>query len=91
MTTTPQDRIDSHLETAGAAVLAELDAITDPVARQAVARHVLENVIPSVVQDVKAHRGRTVAELRKGRTLAQVGELLGGLSVARVDQILKGK
>ncbi|MEU3521833.1 hypothetical protein ABZ770_42510 [Streptomyces sp. NPDC006654] len=91
MTTTPMERIGGHLDTAAAAVLAELDAITDPVERQSAAREVLEALLPSVTQRVKAHRARTVAGLREGRTLAEVGRLLGGLSVARVDQILKGK
>lgn len=91
MTQTPMDRISGHLDTARDAVLAELDSIKDPVERQDAARDVLETLLPAVGQDVKANRARTVAELRQGRTLAQVGQLLGGLSIARVDQILKGK
>ena len=91
MTPTPQDRIRGHLEDARIAVLAELDTIPDPVTRQAAARDVLETLLPALSADVKALRGRAVTELRQGRTLAQVGELLGGLSVGRVDQILKGR
>ncbi|MGW1149581.1 hypothetical protein ACWD6I_32360 [Streptomyces sp. NPDC002454] len=33
-------------------------------------------------------RAEAVAELREGRTLAAVGQLLGGISATRVDQIL---
>lgn len=84
-------RIQKHLEDVAQAIGAELDTIADPIDRQDAAREVVQSLLPSVTQDVKAHRARTVAELREGRTLAQVGQLLGGLSVARVDQILKGK
>lgn len=91
MTTTPLDRIRGHLEAASAAVLAELDTIADPVARQDAARHVNEVLLPDVGQQVKAHRAGTVADLKATRTLAQVGKMLGGLSTARVDQILKGR
>lgn len=91
MTTTPLDRIRGRLETAVTAVLADLDAIKDPVERQSAARVVLEDLLPSVTQQVKTHRAGTVTGLREGRTLAEVGQLLGGLSTARVDQIIKGR
>lgn len=91
MTDTPLDRIRGHLETARSAVLAELDAIKDPVEREAAARDVITTTLPAIRSEVQAYRARTVAELKVGRTLSKVGELLGGLSTARVDQILKGK
>ncbi|MFF2168155.1 hypothetical protein ACFVWP_46995 [Streptomyces sp. NPDC058175] len=90
MTDTPMHRINGWLEAASSTVLSELDAIKDPLERQGAARDVLENLLPAIAREVKANRGRAVAELREGRTLAQVGELLG-MSTARVDQILKGK
>lgn len=90
MTTTPQDRVREHLETARVAVLAELDTMPDPVERQKAARDVLDTLLPSLGADVKALRARAVTELRQGRTLAQVAQLLG-TSVGRVDQILKGR
>lgn len=91
MTDTPMHRINGWLEAASSAVLSELDAIKDPLERQAAARDVLKTLLPAIGREVKANRGRAVAELRdEGRTLAQVGELLG-MSTARVDQILKGK
>ena len=89
MTTSPTDRIREHLETARIAVLAELEATIDPVQRQEAAREVLETLLPSLGADVKALRARAVAELREGRSLAEVGQMLGGLSRGRVDQLLK--
>ncbi|GAA3595208.1 hypothetical protein GCM10022295_90570 [Streptomyces osmaniensis] len=85
------DRIRAILDLAGQDILGEMDNITDPVARQEAAREVNETLLPALVAEVKAHRAETVAGLREGRTLAQVGELLGGTSIARVDQILKGR
>lgn len=54
-----------------------------------VQRQVAETLLPKPGQGVKATRASAVAELKEGRTLAKVGETLGGLSAARVDQILK--
>lgn len=85
------ERIRGHLTAVSAAVLAELDTINDPVARQDAAREVNETLLPVLVAEVKMHRARTVGVLRDGRTLSQVGKLIGGKSAARVDQILKGK
>ncbi|KOG33273.1 hypothetical protein [Streptomyces resistomycificus] len=82
-------RIEQHLAAAAAAIQGELAAITDPAARQDVARETLETLLPKLGHDVKMARAAAVAELKQGRTLAQVGQLLGGLSIARVDQILK--
>lgn len=89
--TTALDRITATIDLAGDEVITHLDNISDPVERQAAARTVLEKLLPALVRDVKANRGEAVKQMREGRTLAQVGELLGGLSTARVDQILKGK
>jgi DNA-directed RNA polymerase sigma subunit (sigma70/sigma32) len=91
MDTTPQDRIRGHLEAARRAVLAELDAITDPVKREAAAREVITATLPELRSEVQAYRAGIVTGLREGRTLAEVGRMLGGLTAARVDQILKGK
>jgi hypothetical protein len=91
MDTTALNHIRGHLETASAAVLAALDAITDPVERQDTAREVVQILLPAVGQEVKAHRAGTVAQLQGTLTLTEVGELIGGLSAARVEQILKGK
>ena len=91
MTETPTTRIRAHLEAAAAAVLGELRSIPDPAERQAAARTVLETLLPGIGQDVKSERAGAVAELKQGRTLAEVGKLLGGMSTARVDQILKGR
>lgn len=84
-------RIALHLEAARKAVLAELESVADPVEREAAAREVLRDLVPALGRAVQGDRTRTVAALKEGRTLAQVGKLLGGLSTARVDQILKGK
>jgi hypothetical protein len=91
MTETPTTRIRTRLEAASSAVLDELRSITDPAERQAAARTVLESLLPAIGQDVKGVRADAVTELRQGRTLAEVGQLLGGMSTARVDQILKGR
>ncbi|MGQ4397911.1 hypothetical protein ACN6K5_000913 [Streptomyces violaceoruber] len=90
MTAADVSRIALHLETARKAVLAELDSIPDPVQREAVAREALRDLVPALGRAVQTRRTAAVAELKEGRTLAQVGDLLG-VSTARVDQILKGK
>ncbi|MFJ4921764.1 hypothetical protein [Streptomyces sp. NPDC088725] len=86
---TPIARIEQHLAAASAAITGELAAVSDPIERQDIAREVGETLLPRLGHDVKSARAAAVAELKTGRTLAQVGQLLGGLSVARVDQILK--
>jgi hypothetical protein len=86
---TALDGITAALELAGDDVITRLNSISDPVERQAAARTVLETLLPALVRDVKANRAETVAQLKEGRTLAEVGQLLGNMSVARVDQILK--
>ncbi|MEW1892283.1 hypothetical protein [Streptomyces sp. NPDC085659] len=86
--TSDNDRITQLLTGTRDALIAELTSISDPIAREAAARQVLA-ALPAVSQEVTAIRSNTVATLKEGRTLAQVGELLGGLSIARVDQIIK--
>ncbi|MFF4552675.1 hypothetical protein [Streptomyces sp. NPDC001422] len=85
---TPADRIAGHLTAAITAIGQELAAVTDPVQREALARDVIDRLLPQATQDAKAMRAEPVAELRDGRTLREVGELLK-LTPARVDQILK--
>ncbi|MEU8516342.1 hypothetical protein AB0C76_32885 [Kitasatospora sp. NPDC048722] len=72
------------------ALLATLGGIKDPIAREVAARELLDDLLPATVKEAKQIRREAVEELRSGRTLKQVGELLG-LSTARVDQILKGR
>ncbi|MGW0607844.1 hypothetical protein [Streptomyces sp. NPDC002640] len=50
----------------------------------------MDELLPRTVKKVKAERAAAVGELREGRTLKQVAELTG-LSVPRIDQLLKGK
>ncbi|MFJ2174312.1 hypothetical protein ACIOHE_15540 [Streptomyces sp. NPDC087851] len=90
MTDTPITRIEQHLAAASAAIAAELATVADPVERQDIAREVAETLLPRLGAEVKRGRAAAVAELKEGRTLKEVGALLGGLSIARVDQILKG-
>ncbi|MEU9333168.1 hypothetical protein AB0D49_08380 [Streptomyces sp. NPDC048290] len=80
-------RIQQHITDAAAAITAELDSVEDPVARQALAAEA-QALLPELQRAVKAHRSATVAELKQGRTLAQVAEMIGG-TTSLVDQILK--
>ncbi|WP_445402456.1 hypothetical protein ACSMX9_12800 [Streptomyces sp. LE64] len=85
---TTNDRTARHLDTAIDAIIDELATIADPVERQNAALHVLDTLLPAAKDRVRAMRAEAVAELREGRTLAAVGQLLGGISATRVDQIL---
>ncbi|MFI1646735.1 hypothetical protein ACH4XT_07295 [Streptomyces avidinii] len=72
------------------AVQARLAGIEDPVARERAARLFTDQLLPEVARAVKDVRIAAVGELRQGRTLKEVSQLIG-LSVPRVDQLLKGK
>ncbi|MFF4422300.1 hypothetical protein ACFY04_16205 [Streptomyces sp. NPDC001549] len=72
------------------AVRARLAGIETPVARERAARLFTDQLLPDVAKTVKNIRTAAVGELRQGRTLREVSELIG-LSVPRVDQLLKGK
>ncbi|MEU3654463.1 hypothetical protein AB0E67_16840 [Streptomyces sp. NPDC032161] len=87
--TSPYTRIEQHIATARSAVTADLATITDPIDREYAARQILGTLLPDFTQDVKEIRSSAVRDLKQGRTLAEVGALLGGLSTARVDQIIK--
>lgn len=79
-------RMAEHLD----AALAPLAEIADPVERERAARILADDLLPDAVKRVKAVRGEAVRELRKTLTLAAVRERTG-LSIARIDQIAKGK
>ncbi|MFJ1901819.1 MULTISPECIES: RNA polymerase subunit sigma-70 [unclassified Streptomyces] len=87
MTSDPE-RITQLLAATRDTLTTELASISDPVAREASARQILA-ALPDITQEVTAIRSDTVRTLKEGRTLAEVGTLLGGLSTARVDQIIK--
>ncbi|MER6447163.1 hypothetical protein DEJ51_28900 [Streptomyces venezuelae] len=72
------------------AVRSRLARIESPVARERAARLFTDQLLPAVAKTVKDIRTAAVGELRQGRTLREVSELIG-LSVPRVDQLLKGK
>ncbi|MFJ3961815.1 hypothetical protein [Streptomyces sp. NPDC090036] len=72
------------------AVRARIADVEDPVARERAARLFTDQLLPDVAKAVKDVRIAAVVELRQGRTLKQVSALMG-LSVPRVDQLLKGK
>lgn len=76
-----------------AAIAACLDGIPDPIERELAARLLIEEVLPEAVKRAKGVRASVVQELRQGGRvkLREVGEQLGGLSPARVDQIARGK
>ncbi|MFD5414256.1 hypothetical protein ACFV4Q_22545 [Streptomyces nojiriensis] len=93
--TTPSDRHvpdDLRILTVEylSAVRARLADIETPVAREQAARLFTDQLLPAVAKTVKDIRTAAVGELRQGRTLREVSELIG-LSVPRVDQLLKGK
>ncbi|MFI0906782.1 hypothetical protein ACH4TE_25150 [Streptomyces sioyaensis] len=79
-------RMSGHID----AALACLDEIGDPVERELAARILADDLLPDARTRVKDVRSAAVQELRRGLTLRQVSELID-LSVARVDQIAKGK
>ncbi|MGW2255138.1 hypothetical protein ACWCXH_33875 [Kitasatospora sp. NPDC001660] len=88
MTETPGD----HVAAAARTALAEIADITDPVDRELAARQLLDVVLPEIARGAREIRQGAVLELRRDRfTLREIGEKLGGLSTARVDQIAKGK
>ncbi|MFE1773743.1 hypothetical protein [Streptomyces sp. NPDC059008] len=79
-------RMSGHLD----AALACLDEIGDPVERELAARILADDLLPDARTRVKDVRSAAVQELRRGLKLREVSDLIG-LSVARVDQIAKGK
>ncbi|MFD9813727.1 hypothetical protein [Streptomyces sp. NPDC059080] len=79
-------RMAEHLD----AALAPLAEIADPVERERAARILADDLLPDAVKRVKAVRGEVVRGMRQTKTLREVGEQLD-LSIARVDQIAKGK
>ncbi|AKZ60749.1 hypothetical protein SAM23877_p040 (plasmid) [Streptomyces ambofaciens ATCC 23877] len=81
-------RIRHQITDTTTTVLNDLDTIEDPVQRQQAARTVLEELLPDMGREIKAHRSRTVAGLKEGRTLKQVAEMIGS-SIALVDQLIK--
>ncbi|MFE5807613.1 hypothetical protein OG444_32885 [Streptomyces sp. NBC_01232] len=87
-----QARDDLRILTAEytSAVRARIADVEDPVARERAARLFTDQLLPDVAKAVKDVRIAAVVELRQGRTLKQVSALMG-LSVPRVDQLLKGK
>ncbi|MFJ4852380.1 RNA polymerase subunit sigma-70 [Streptomyces sp. NPDC088730] len=86
--TSDNAHITDLLATTRETLATALTSISDPIAREAAARQILA-ALPDITQEVTAIRSDTVRTLKEGRTLAEVGTLLGGLSTARVDQIIK--
>ena len=66
-----------------------LREIPDPALRAQAATQLL-HVLAEVQQQIKDQRQTDVIELRQSRKLREIGDLLG-MSMARVDQIAKGK
>lgn len=66
-----------------------LRQITDPVERSKAATALID-ALNDTQKAVKGVRAEAVAELREGRSMREVGEMIG-VSTARVDQILKGR
>ncbi|MGW4810527.1 hypothetical protein ACWEPB_02630 [Kitasatospora cineracea] len=85
--TTPRDIVASAIDQAVNAI----NTIPDPIAREKAARDLLDDLKLIHPTTIKAARRRAVEELKGGRTLQEVGNLLGGLTRARVEQILKDK
>lgn len=79
--TTNQDPVD--------ALIAELDAISDPVDRF---QKVVE-VEDRIDVGLRAVRQRIAAELYNGgeRTYREVGQIMGGVTASRAEQIVKGR
>jgi len=79
--TTNQDPVD--------ALIAELDAISDPVDRY---QKVVE-AEERVDLGLRAVRQRIAIELYNGgeRTYREVGQIMGGVTASRAEQIVKGR
>lgn len=79
--TTNQDPVD--------ALIAELDAISDPVDRF---RKVVE-AEERVDVGLRAVRQRIAVQLYNGgeRTYREVGQIMGGVTASRAEQIVKGR
>lgn len=88
--TATTDAALASVETAIHDALNAVENVADPVAREAAARRLADVVLPDAARGAKRLRQSAVLELRQGRTLKQVAELLG-LSVGRVDQLAKGR
>ncbi|WP_017581409.1 hypothetical protein [Nocardiopsis valliformis] len=67
----------------------QLRAITDPVDRTRAAADLID-ALNHAQKEIKTIRAEAVADLRPGRSMREVGEMIG-VSTGRVDQILKGK
>ncbi|MBZ9594029.1 MULTISPECIES: hypothetical protein [Streptomyces] len=71
------------------AVRARLAEIDSPLTRERGARLVTDDMLTGA-KEAKLIRSAAMGELRQGRTLKEVAELTG-LSVPRVDQLLRAK
>ncbi|MFE1826850.1 hypothetical protein [Streptomyces yangpuensis] len=71
------------------AVRARLAEIDSPLTRERGARLVTDEMLTGA-KEAKLIRSAAMGELRQGRTLKEVAELTG-LSVPRVDQLLRAK
>lgn len=81
-------RVRGHLD----AALACLDEIADPLDRELAARTMTDDLLAEAGRRAKRVRTEVVRGLRsEGLTLREVGDLLGGLTTGRVDQLAKGK
>ncbi|MGW0933143.1 hypothetical protein [Streptomyces sp. NPDC002644] len=98
MTNTPEQvraelraRMADHIN----AALACLDTVgDDPEQMERAARMLADDLLPEAASRVKAVRGEAVHKMRgegpKKRPMREIAEQLG-LSLPRVDQLLKGK
>ncbi|MEU8779333.1 hypothetical protein [Streptomyces sp. NPDC048606] len=67
---------------------ARLAEVESPLAREGVARMIVDALLTDAVRQAKIVRSDAIRELKQGRTLKQVAEMTG-LSIPRVDQLVK--
>jgi hypothetical protein len=75
------------LEAAVATVTAELDAIDDPTERY----QAMKQTESALDASFKKVRQRIALELKQTRTWRQVGEIMGGVTPQRAEQISRGQ
>lgn len=83
----PRDMTE-RLESDVATLIADLDAISDPAVRF----HATVTIEALIDEELRKVRQRIAAQLRgMGLTFREIGEVMGGVTLQRAEQVLKGR